>query len=199
MTIWFSSDHHFSHANVIPYCNRPFASVDEMNEELVRRWNLLVRPRDTVYYLGDFSLSRAAVEAYAKRLNGIKHLIAGNHDHCHPVHAKKEAKQFRMMEMYAAQGFESVQLWHAISVEGRMLEMCHLPYADDHYGEPRFPEHRPPDQGNWLLHGHVHQHWKVRGRQINVGVDVWDYAPVCLEKIQELIAAELEAPGKGAG
>jgi calcineurin-like phosphoesterase family protein len=59
--IYFSSDHHFSHSNVIKYCNRPYTSVQEMNEDLIQRWNNQVKPEDTVYYLGDFSLGKNAV------------------------------------------------------------------------------------------------------------------------------------------
>lgn len=82
--IFFTSDHHFCHANIIKYCKRPFESVDQMNEEMVRRWNEVVGDEDTVYYLGDFSLAKQAVELFARRLNGEKHFIMGNHDACHP-------------------------------------------------------------------------------------------------------------------
>lgn len=53
----------------------------------------------------------------------------------------------------------------------------------------RYREERPADEGRWLLHGHVHERWRQRGRQINVGVDVWDYAPVSLEAIEGVIRA----------
>ena len=80
--IFFTSDHHFYHTNIIKYCNRPFQSVEEMNEEMVKRWNSVVNPGDTVYYLGDFSLAKRPVEVFVPRLNGEKHFIMGNHDVC---------------------------------------------------------------------------------------------------------------------
>jgi calcineurin-like phosphoesterase family protein len=80
--IFFTSDHHFDHANIIKYCNRPFLSVDEMNEEIVKRWNQVVDANDTVYYLGDFSLGKGSVEKFVPRLNGEKYLVMGNHDAC---------------------------------------------------------------------------------------------------------------------
>ncbi len=52
---WFSADHHFNHRAVIDYCRRPFTDVDEMNAQLIRRWNVLVKPEDEVFYCGDFS------------------------------------------------------------------------------------------------------------------------------------------------
>jgi len=80
--IWFTADHHFNHANIIKYCNRPFSSVDEMNNELVRRWNEVIKPDDTVYHLGDFTLE--GVETFYKffmQLNGKILIIPGGHDY----------------------------------------------------------------------------------------------------------------------
>lgn len=68
--IYFTSDHHFWHANIIRYCNRPFNSVEKMNEILIQIWNDLVAPEDEVYYLGDFSLAARPVEIYTQKLNG---------------------------------------------------------------------------------------------------------------------------------
>lgn len=73
------------------YCSRPFATVEDMNDEMVKRWNSVVRPDDIVYYLGDFSLAKRPVEYFAPLLHGEKHLIMGNHDPCHPLHKKKSA------------------------------------------------------------------------------------------------------------
>jgi calcineurin-like phosphoesterase family protein len=56
MTIWFTSDTHFGHSNIIQYSNRPFASVQSMDEVLINNWNQLVRPQDIIYHLGDFTL-----------------------------------------------------------------------------------------------------------------------------------------------
>ena len=80
--VFFTSDTHFNHANIIKYCKRPFASVEEMNGEMISRWNKVVRPRDTVYHLGDFALGLATEwpKLFAQ-LNGAKKmLIRGNHD-----------------------------------------------------------------------------------------------------------------------
>ena len=78
MTIWFFSDPHFGHANIIEHCQRPFASVEEMNEKLIKNYQELVMPGDDVYFLGDVALH--GHEKILKRLPGNKHLIIGNHD-----------------------------------------------------------------------------------------------------------------------
>lgn len=80
MNTFVIADPHFDHANIIKYCNRPYADVAEMNKDLIKRWNAVVRKEDKVYILGDFSLGREAVEKITPKLNGIKYLIKGNHD-----------------------------------------------------------------------------------------------------------------------
>ena len=84
MTTWFTSDHHFGHANIIKYSERPFNSVAHMNAAMVGAWNGVVAVDDTVYYLGDFAMQPHLVSEILPQLNGTKILIAGNHDRCHP-------------------------------------------------------------------------------------------------------------------
>lgn len=78
---WFTSDSHFNHKNILEYEKekRPFKTIEEMNEVLIDNWNSVVLPRDRVYHLGDFCLSKHSIEL-AARLNGRKRLILGNHD-----------------------------------------------------------------------------------------------------------------------
>lgn len=177
--MWFTSDQHFGHRNIITYSSRPFADVDEMTRELIARHNAVVRPGDTVWHLGDFALDERLVPRTLPLLNGRHHLIAGNHDKCHPCHKRG----YKTMGDYLRWGFES------IGTEARVgdWQLCHLPYVGDH-GEHklRLPEWRPRDAGGWLLHGHVHEAWKVRDRMINVGVDQWNYAPVHITALEEL-------------
>lgn len=78
---WFVGDSHFGHTNILNYEKefRPFDSVEQMNEVMVQRWNAVVKKQDIVWHLGDFAFGREHLEI-AKRLNGIKRLILGNHD-----------------------------------------------------------------------------------------------------------------------
>jgi len=78
---WLIGDPHFGHENVISYCERPFSSVTEMDEEIIKRWNNLVKKNDEVILLGDFSFyGREKSRNILSRLHGTKTLIKGNHD-----------------------------------------------------------------------------------------------------------------------
>ena len=78
---FFCSDTHFGHTNIIKYCNRPFSSVEEMDRELISRWNAAVKKDDTVYFVGDFAFaSEERIQSLISSLNGYKIGILGNHD-----------------------------------------------------------------------------------------------------------------------
>lgn len=187
MARFFTADLHLGHGNIIGYCRRPFRDVEEMDDALVERWNRTVGPDDEAVVLGDFALGRIAETLpLAGRLNGRKVLLAGNHDRCWAGHGKGVE---RATAQYLAAGFDEV--WQGtvrLEVAGTTVLACHFPYAGDSHDEDRYVSHRPVDRGSWLLHGHVHDRWRVRGRMINVGVDVWDHAPVAEARIADLIA-----------
>jgi calcineurin-like phosphoesterase family protein len=78
---FFTADHHFGHRNIIRYCGRPFADVEEMDRAMVESWNAAVRPGDAVFHLGDFALGSAeSIAELLATLNGYKLLVLGNHD-----------------------------------------------------------------------------------------------------------------------
>ena len=79
--IYFISDTHFYHSNIIKYFNRHFKDVNEMNETIINNWNSIIKEDDTIYHLGDFCLSNDdEIKSIFNRLNGNKILIRGNHD-----------------------------------------------------------------------------------------------------------------------
>jgi len=79
---WFTSDTHFWHENIIKYCNRPYKTVEEMNEDLIAKWNARVGKDDIVWNLGDFCFGgKDKIESVFPRLNGRINLVLGNHDH----------------------------------------------------------------------------------------------------------------------
>lgn len=186
MSTWFTSDQHFGHTNIIKYSGRPFADVDMMNNELIARFNAAVSPEDDVWHVGDFSLDEVLVKKFLPLLRGKHHLISGNHDRCHPTHRKSAAA----MQRYLRYGFVDVRPEHRVG----QFRLCHLPYEPTGPADERYADMRPKDKGVWLLCGHVHEAWKVRGRMINVGVDQWAYAPVKLETLEVLAA---QSAGKG--
>jgi calcineurin-like phosphoesterase family protein len=188
MTVWLTADLHLGHANIIRYCKRPFPDVATMNDGLVDRWNRTVSGGDTVWVLGDVALGPIdRTLDLVDRLTGRKVLVAGNHDRC--WEGRGPGWQ-AWRQRYLDAGFAEVHQGEvALRVEGVEVTACHFPYRGDSQDEDRYPEHRPVDRGGWLLHGHVHDRWRQRGRMINVGVDVWDYRPVSGEVVGALVAA----------
>lgn len=192
MALWFTSDQHFGHRNIIAYSGRPFRDVSHMTEELIRRHNEVVADNDEVVHLGDFSLDDRLVEKMLKRLRGRHYLVAGNHDKCHPVH-KRHQREVRAYERY---GFLSIATETRMDLGSGWAKLHHMPYVGDHTEKQRYSEWRPnPDGEKILLHGHVHDKWrfrKVAGNPImcNVGVDQWDFAPVSMAQIFEQIERE---------
>ncbi|MCB0978314.1 MAG: hypothetical protein KDB02_12735 [Acidimicrobiales bacterium] len=186
---WFSSDPHFGHANVIGYAGRPFRHVGEMDVGLVYRWNSVVAPDDEVWLLGDLAMGRID-ESLPKAglLLGRKHLVLGNHDR--PFSDRKRRQMW--VERYMDEG-GFVELHDGevdiVLLDGTPARMCHFPYTGDSGDHDRFVEERPHDDGRWLLHGHVHEKWRQRGRMINVGIDAWAGVPVSEDQILELIVA----------
>src|SRR4051812_8195892 len=84
MTLYFTSDLHFGHQRIIELCNRPFGSVEEMNQTIIDRWNDTVKNDDTVFVLGDVAMGKISDSLpLVKKLKGNKHLVSGNHDRCH--------------------------------------------------------------------------------------------------------------------
>lgn len=184
MTTWFTSDHHFGHENIIEFSKRPYNSVAHMNAMMAVAWNDVVEENDTVYYLGDFAMQPKIVTEILPKLKGKKILIAGNHDRCH-----NGAQEW--VEHYLSAGFDSVQNHLDMEIAGENVLLHHFPYRSD--PSLKFYESRPIDEGRWLIHGHVHTAWKVAGKQINVSVEAWDYAPASLEAIIDLIKAGPQA------
>ena len=187
MARYFTADLHLGHRNIIDYSDRPFRDADHMDGVLIERWNSMVTPEDEVIVLGDFAMGRIdKTLPIAGVLNGRKVLLAGNHDRCWHGHKKGvDAASDRYLDA----GFDEISQGSAeLDVAGVHLVACHFPYRGDSHDHDRYVAHRPTDAGAWLLHGHVHERWNVRERMINVGVDVWDYAPVAESALAELIA-----------
>jgi calcineurin-like phosphoesterase family protein len=169
-----------------------------MNEALIANWNAVVGPNDIVYHMGDFIMGTFMDNvSVIDRLNGSIVLTPGNHDRMSSVYHDKPARKERFTFEYKTRGVTVLpEHWQVIAgiygdhySDMGILEMSHYPYAGDSHEEDRFPEMRPADNGNWLIHGHVHEAWKINGRMINVGVDVWDFTPVHIDQIREIINA----------
>lgn len=186
---WHTSDHHFFHDNIIVHSGRPFADVQEMNEALIDNHNAVVKPTDRCYFHGDVAMHPKNIHPVS-RMNGRKILIAGNHDTCWCGHKRAE-KAKKAVQLYLDAGFDEVIPSGVLRnhVLGTIpVTLSHLPYQGDHTETDRYADRRPEDLGQPLLCGHVHEAWKISGRQINVGVDVWDYRPVSADELISVVA-----------
>jgi calcineurin-like phosphoesterase family protein len=186
MTVYFTADQHLGHENIIRYCTRPFASVREMNEAIVANWNSVVGPEDTVHMLGDIAMGRReeTIPIIAE-LAGHKILYPGNHDRCWYGHGERAL--LREHE-YLETGIETIRQGPVpMTIGTRHVVLCHLPYQGDSQEKDRYGQFRPVDEGEWLIHGHVHGKWRQRERMINAGVDVWEFAPVSEETLLALM------------
>lgn len=162
--IWFISDTHFFHDNIIKYGNRPFKYSEEMNEAMIDNWNEVVKDNDHVWHLGDVCMgqSSGAHNALLRRLKGKKRLVVGNHDKL-----KSEALH---------QNFEKIELWRGFHEYG--FTCVHIPLQIEQLRD-----------GNVCVHGHIHQNLIDDPRYINVCVEHTGYKPVHLDEIIARIKA----------
>lgn len=153
--IFFTSDHHHFHANVITYCNRPW-TFEEQTEQLIERWNSRVGIMDEVYHLGDFAFAGmkqlSKVTDVIKQLNGQITFLRGNH--C-------DKRLWRAIEDMNIKHVVDVDNYKEIRLDGVKIVMCHYPllvFNQSHHGA-------------WHLHGHCHGSLKMDGKVLDVGID----------------------------
>ena len=179
--IWFTSDTHFGHANIIRYSGRPFADVVAHDRGLVAAWNNVVRPADLVYHLGDFAYkAEQSVADLVRKLHGTIYLIEGNHD----AAAKRERACFANFTPVAT-----------VKAGGRRVFLSH-------YAHRVWPgSHR----GVWHLYGHSHNSLPDDPHALcfDVGVDAvaarlggepQDYRPMHVDEVAEVMAAKTFRP-----
>ena len=170
--IYFIADPHFYHNNIIHYCDRPFSSIEEMNDTLIKNWNSVVDEDDYVYLLGDFGLgTKNELISIGNKLNGHKTLILGNHDHMSKA-AYKEC------------GFDKVEKGPIrLHFEGEKMTywLSHYPIQNIEDNERN-------------IFGHIHNHHDEVVRPPKtycVSVERIDYTPI---KFEDLIGEFIVEP-----
>lgn len=187
--VWFISDTHFGHENIIRFCNRPFQNAEEMNAELIRRWRETVPEDGIVFHLGDFAHGSSRLwNDILCALTGRKYLILGNHD-------MKNIRQGFMSR------FELVTQQMTIRVGGQAIVLNHNPFLC--YGGSY--------RDVWQLFGHVHSgpasntgldHPRLKmlfPLQYDVGVDNNDFRPVSFSEVKAKIEAQVSEARIAAG
>lgn len=174
--LFFISDSHFGHENIIKFCNRPYSSAEEMDNAIVKNINDTVGEQDELWWLGDFGMKPSykqgitTQDAVLYYMNQVKctnnHYILGNHD-----------KQFGEK---ARRCFKSVQDSKLLRYENQEMYLLHYPVLD------WVGAHR----GTWMLHGHCHNTLKypkmLQDKKIlDVGVDSCYYRPISFIELQE--------------
>ena len=184
--IYYISDTHLGDQRVFDKCNRPFSDLDELESEIIKRWNVKVDEGDTVYVLGDIAEDDyvKAIEIF-KGLKGHKHLIVGNHD-------------LKMLDrIKESNAFESIEFMKLIDDSGKKVCLCHYPVMD-------WIEF---SRGGYHVYGHVHnktekndiayvqikQYFKDKPA-FNAGVDVTNYEPVTLQEMMSLKEENKDEP-----
>jgi len=176
MATYFTADLHFGHSEIIDFCKRPFADVAEMNRVLVNNWNSRVSNDDHVYIVGDLfyggrdAAGQKEAIALVSRLNGILHLIAGNHDF---PYLKNSDYHYL---------FADVDNLRYLKHEGSDIFLCHYPLA----------EWSGFFRGSWHVYGHIHNcktspaflHMSGLDHALNAGVDICNYMPVTFEELK---------------
>ena len=171
--VWFTSDLHFWHKNICKYCNRPYESVEEMNEAIIQNWNAVVKDDDIVFVLGDLGFCGIEkLRPLMLNLKGTIYLIQGNHDSDKVVN--------RLVE---EEIIEAITTLCHITIEGdeecpdQELTLCHFPMIDWYNKE----------KGAWMIHGHQHQLPETPScspKHYDVGLDKNGMTPISFEQLK---------------
>lgn len=166
MTTWYTADPHFGHENVIDFCDRPFESAEQMDRAILDKFRDRIQPDDELWILGDFAFGEVAKKRdYLSYMFGnlpgrSKHLVVGNHDG------------------QATLELPWTSVHHIAEVRDGSLKqnntLCHYPMVTWNHSR----------RGAIQLFGHVHNNWLGSRNSVNVGVDVWDFAPVTMADIE---------------
>ena len=181
---FFSSDNHFFHANILKYENRPYSTVEEMNEDMIAKHNHVVKPGDIVYFIGDFAMNsdEAAVLSVLKRLNGEKHFVPGNHDKV----MRSPRIQAEFHRVYPSSHTEIYVADPTVRGGKQAITLCHFAmrvWNKSHHGA-------------FHLYGHSHGSLPddPNSRSFDIGVDCWEFYPISYNKVKEVMSKKTWKP-----
>lgn len=185
--LFFTSDTHFNHANILRFCNRPWESIEEHDQALIENWNSIIGPDDTVFHLGDFVFGGFPKwKEIVEQLNGHIYLIRGNHDD-------------KQMTAGIQTLFEDCLYQARILVDGKTVYLNHFPFLCFGHGDPKIYK----DSYSIQLFGHIHSGPNSTSAdvsrssilyptQYDVGVDNNNYCPISWKEVNEKIQKQLK-------
>ena len=186
--LFFTSDTHWCHENILKFCKRPFSSIEEHDKVLIDNWNSVIGPDDTVFHLGDFCFGGFPKwKEIREQLNGHIILIVGNHDR-------------KNLTAGAQALFDYVTYQMQITVDGRTVYLNHFPFLCFAHSDPKLYS---DNNLAFSMYGHVHSgpnsNSDDNGRlqylyptQYDVGVDNNNYYPISWQKVNEIITSQIE-------
>jgi calcineurin-like phosphoesterase family protein len=161
LTIWFSSDLHLGHENIIKYCDRPFKNAEEMDEIIINNINRRVKDDDLFIIVGDVSFHP---DRYLDKINGIKWLIAGNHDN----------KKYDNLYDFVLR--DNLDTYLKMKIGRHNCIVTHWP---QYYNK----------NVDYVISGHTHEKYLVDGNNVNIGVDQWDFKPLSFNELNIFLNA----------
>jgi calcineurin-like phosphoesterase family protein len=171
--VWFTSDLHFWHKNICKYCNRPYETIEEMNQGIIDNWNSIVKEDDTVFVLGDLGFCGIEkLRPLMSQLKGRIILIQGNHDSDYVISTLYHEKIINNFDRLM-----SITIIGDEECPNQELTLCHFPMIDWYNKE----------KGSWMIHGHQHQLPKTpscSAAHYDVGVDKNNWTPISFEQLK---------------
>jgi calcineurin-like phosphoesterase family protein len=189
--IYFASDYHIGHQNVIRFDGRPFKDLQEMHLTLIENWNSVVQDEDIVFYLGDFAFKDRGEDVwFRKQLNGKIYFIMGNHDKVRNI------SQLGFEKIFGddtALGGATISVKDEDANRGYQdIILCHYPILSWNKSH----------HGSWHIHGHCHQSitknpemsWYYKRKVIDIGINGWNYTPLSYSDIKKVMSKKIVSP-----
>lgn len=166
--IWFTSDLHIDHKNILKYCKRPAETIEEMQEKIIANHNAVVSKKDVVFNLGDFTFNGKNAEPFISKLNGrVFNLIAGNHDDARSRAAFDTCSDMAELTVTEEDGTK------------QFIVLCH--YALRVWNHSH--------HGSWNLYGHSHGSLPGIGKQMDVGIDCHpEFRPFSYNELKDIFS-----------
>lgn len=195
--LWFTSDEHYGHSNIMRYVARPFKTLEEETKEFINRHNARVRPEDHTWHLGDMfwrTFGSGPAMSVMAAINGSHSIILGNHDE---LIEENELLRYMFKEVVGSTDRPGSVVLPVPNIKKQKLVLSHYAiriWMDSH-------------KGAWHLYGHSHAEAKEHGKSFDVGVDnpFCNFGPITIDQVitemgkrksAHVIAAEKVWPGK---